>query len=310
MESFFTTNKIYNLIIKWKVHLISLVIIASIFAVVFSSEFFIEPKYESNAVVYPAFEITYSDASETEQMIEILLSKDIMFKVIEAFNLDEHYDISKDDRNFTHRLIRTYQSNVNIQKTSNEAVQISVRDKDPDMAAKITQSIIDFYNDKVLNLNKEKSIELVKIFREEKIKKKNEIDSLAGAITDIRKKYGILHMPSQVEVFSEATYLGRGISEANKILNSWKKMGAEYQKTDSLFNYALNDLHEIKIIYESAVRDTQKVQTYAHVVSNPFPNDKKVYPVRWAICLLSAIGAFLIGLIIIAFIESNRAKKD
>lgn len=309
MESYFTTKNLFNLLLKWKFYLAGLVVIAGVSAVIFSSPFFIEPKFESSAVIYPASSVTFSDESETEQMLEILASSDVMFKLMEDFDLPMHYDINPDEDEFLHKIMRAYRNNVNFSKTANEAVEISVRDKDPQIASDIVDSLISYYNAKLLNLNKQKSIEHVKIFRDEMEKRQNEIDSLGAVLTNIRQEFGILHMPSQVEKYTEAINMGRGLNEAREVLSGWKKMGAEYQKTDSLFYYAIADFHVNKVAFDRSVRDTQKIQTFTHVVSHPFPADKKAYPVRWAIVVFSMLGAFFAGLIVVSLIEGNKAKN-
>lgn len=310
MESYFTNKNLFNLILKWKIYLAIIVLFAGICAIVFSSPFFIEPKFESSAILYPASPVTFSDESETEQMLEILASSNIMFQIIDAFDLAKHYDIDTEDRAYIHKITRAYRSNVSFNKTANEAVEISVRDKDPGKASAIVDSLISFYNQKLLDLNKQKSIEHVVIFRDEMIERQKEIDSLSRVLTKIRKEYGILHMPSQVEIYTEAITMGRGLNEARDVLTGWKKMGAEYQKTDSLFFYAISDFHKNKVAHDKSVRDTQKIQTYTHVVSSPFPADKKVYPVRWAIVLFSMLGAFFAGLLVISLIEGQKAKIE
>jgi len=69
-------------------------------------------------------------------------------------------------------------------------------------------------------------------------------------------------------------------------------------------------MYAAKNIYENAERDSKKIQTYAHVVSKPFPADKKTYPVRWLIVLISVLGAFFAGVIIISVIEGSKINKS
>ena len=241
MESFFKTQSLFNLILKWKFHLAGFVILAGILAIIFSSDFFIKPKYESSAVIYPSGMKSFSDESETEQMLEIISSNDIMFKLIETFDLPKHYDIDREQKQYIHKIVKAFQGNVSFKKTANEAVEIVVRDENPQIASDMVDSIISFYNEKVLNINKLKSAELVVIYKNEMIKRNAEIDSLSSVITRLRKEYGILHMPAQVEKFTEAIYLGKSLNEAREVLGGWKEMGSEYQKTDSLFFYAIAD---------------------------------------------------------------------
>lgn len=306
MESYFKTKSIFKLIIKWKWYLLILISVAAILAILFSSPWFIKPKYKSSATLFPANIIPVSDESESEQMLEYLQSELIKFRVIDAFNLYDHYEIPKDQPASKWKILKMYDGSVNIRKTPNEAIVITVTDTDPQMASNMIDSIIKYYNDLVLNLNIEKSKEIVYIYKREYEKKIKEVDSLANILKTYRTEYGLLDMTAQVEKFTEAIYMGRSLDEAREVLENWKTYGAEYNKTDSLFYFALSDLHKNKTIYENAIRDASKFQTYAHIVSRPFPADKKSYPVRWLIVLFSVLGAFVAGVIVIAIIEGNK----
>lgn len=308
MESYFKTKSIFALLIKWKWHLIVLVVVAGAFGALFSSSWFIKPKFKSTATLYPANIVVLSEESETEQMLEIIESTDISFKVIESFKLFEHYAISKDDATYTAKILKAYNGNVNFQKTPNQAIVVSVVDEDPEIASDMIDSIILYYNQKVLLLNIEKSKEIVLIYKKEYDKKLHEIDSIGTVLKNYRVELGLLDMTAQVEKYTEAIYMGKSLDEARSVLDNWKEYGAEYHFTDSLFYYAISDMHISKTVYEKAIRDSEKVQTYVHVISKPFPADKKSYPVRWLIVLFSIIGAFLAGTITVSLIEGSKKQ--
>jgi len=309
MESYFKTKSIFSLIFKWKWHLIIIMVVAGALGALFSSSWFIKPKYQSTAVVYPANITPLSEESESEQMLELFQSEDIMFRIIEVFDLYEHYGVSKESNNHLWKISKYYNGNVSIQKTPNEAIVITVSDIDPQMASDIVDSIISFYNIKVLQLNTEKSQEIVTIYKREYEKKLKEIDSLSNVLKTYSTKYGMIDMTAQVEKYTEAIANGRSLDESRKVLSNWQEYGAEFHKNDSLFYYALSDMHTAKTTYEGALRDSEKIQTYAHVVTKPYPADKKSYPVRWMIVLFSVVGSFLAGAIIISLIEGAKKTK-
>ncbi len=293
---------------KWKWHLLVLAVVAGGLGALFSSSWFIKPKFKSTAVVYPANIAPLSEESESEQMLELLQSDDIKFEVIDAFDLYEHYGVDPDGSNHVSKIIKTYDGNVNITKTPNEAIVITAFDIDPQMASDIIDSIIAYYNLKVLDLNISKSKEIVTIYKREYNKKIKEVDSLANILKTFRTQYGMLDLTAQVEKYTEAISNGRTLDEAHEVLGNWEEYGAEYSKNDSLFYYALSDMHTAKTIYEGSLRDSEKMQTYAHVVSKPYPADKKSFPVRWVIVLFSVLGGFLAGTIIISIIEGIKKQ--
>ncbi len=311
MENDFKTTDLLTMVLKWKWHLLILILVAAILGTVFSSPFFIKPKYKSYSVIYPSNIVPISDESESEQLLEIIQSSDIIFKVIEELDLYSHYDIDKEnDRQPVFNVLREFNSNVSVQKTSNEGIEIKAMDKDPQIAAEIINSMVKHYNDLVLELNTSKSKEIVKIYKKEKDLKMNEINSLIDTITTYRMKYGLLDFSSQVKKYTEAVNEGRNINEARAMLDNWKEYGAEYTKIDTLLTFSLRSYNTANTIYENALRDANKQQTYCHIISKPFPADKKSYPVRWVIVLFSTLGALLFGLITVAIIEGNKKRKN
>jgi uncharacterized protein involved in exopolysaccharide biosynthesis len=62
----------------------------------------------------------------------------------------------------------------------------------------------------------------------------------------------------------------------------------------------------LKVEYENAVRFYTDELTYANVVTEPYPSDKKAYPVRWLIVAFTMIATLFLAIIIILIIERYR----
>lgn len=306
MESYFKTKSIFDLILKWKWHLLIITVVAGALGVVFSMPYFIHPKFKSTATVYPANIVCFSDESESEQMLELLESSDIKFKVIEKFDLYNHYGIDPTAQSSLAKMMTYYDDNVIIEKTPNDAINITVCDEDPQIACDMAKSIIAIYDQMVLALNVEKSQETLNIYMASCKEKEQLIDSLSKSLKKLSSEYGLIDMESQVKAYSEAIAQGKNISEAHSMLDNWQTYGHEYNMTDSLLFATIQRYEKDVKVCEDTKRDIEKVQTYSHVISKPFPADKKFYPVRWLIVLLSAIGGCLIGIIAVAIVEGCR----
>ncbi|MDD4144560.1 MAG: Wzz/FepE/Etk N-terminal domain-containing protein, partial [Prolixibacteraceae bacterium] len=100
MNDFFDNQRILQLIWNRKYHFIITGIIAIIISAVFSGPAFIKPKFKSTARVYPTNLWPLSEESESEQMLEIMNSKDIKIKMCEAFELDKVYRLNKKDPHY------------------------------------------------------------------------------------------------------------------------------------------------------------------------------------------------------------------
>jgi len=309
MESYFKNKGLFELITRWKTHLLIIILVAAGLSILFSSSLFIQPKYESKAILYPFNVSPLSEESETEQMLEVLKSSDIRFQVFEAFNIAEHYGISKNDPEFINNLNSRFDRNISFGKTPNEAIEISFMDKDTQLASDVVDSIISFYNQKMLMLNKSKSKELVRTYKNEVARKDTEIDSLTSVLNTYRKENDLLDYSIQVEKYTEAIANGKNLQQARKNLNKWKELGGDYVRTDSLLWNAMELRQEAQVMLDASIVDTNKRITYAHVVAEPFPADKKAYPIRWVIVLFSVLGAFLAGILVLVFIDKARISS-
>lgn len=311
MENSSQTKDLFATILKWKWHLIILIFGAGILGAIFSSPYFITPHYKSTATIYPSFLKPISDESETEQLLEILQSDDIKFKVINAFDLYKHYGIDKiNDRHRVAKIFEIYDGNISVRKTQNEAVKISVLDKDPYLAAEMIDSMLFYFNELSSKINNHRLGEVAYMYMHEMDRKAQEIDSLSVILTKYRTGYGLLDMESQVKRYAEAINNGKNINNAREIIENWEKYGAEYVRIDSLHKFAIRSYDITKTLYEENKMDAEKYTTYYRMVSKPFPADKKTYPVRWLIVLLTMLGATLAGLITIAIVEGKKSNKN
>ncbi|MCQ2078079.1 MAG: hypothetical protein MJZ20_13815, partial [Bacteroidaceae bacterium] len=62
-----------------------------------------------------------------------------------------------------------------------------------------------------------------------------------------------------------------------------------------------------KVDYEQELRFYNSNLTYSNIVTDPFPADKKSFPVRWVVVALCGLGAFLFSILLVFIIE-NRKK--
>ncbi len=298
------------MISKWKWHILIITVVAMILGIVFSAPHFIHPKYKSYAVLYPENIICHSDESESEQMLEMMMSDDIKFSIIEQYGLYSHYGIDSTQKASLAKIMACYDDNVIIEKTPNDAVKITVCDEDPQVAADMVNSIIKKYDELVLKITSEKSREIYNIYRLAAEEKARVIDSLSTVMKKYGTEYGMIEEKSQTRAYSEAVAQGRTGGDASTILKNWQEYGAEYKKTDSLLNSTIGRYNKDMKVCEDSKRDMNRKQTFSNVVSKPYPADKKFYPVRWLIALLSAIGGCLIGILAVAIIEGCRKPKE
>ena len=304
MDNNFNNLSLVQLVLKWKWHIIIITVAAALCGAIFSSSMFITPLYKSVAVAYPANISPYSDESETEQMLEIINSSSIMDSIVEKYDLWEDYKINKADQFAKTYMINEYRSKVKIGKTPNEAVSISVMDKDPFVACDIAKDILNFYDQKVHNLHTQKVGEVVAMYERQLNEKQRNIDSLKDRLTTISTEFGVTDYSSQAREVTRG-YLS-GSAKATELKNNLETYGAEAVDLRTKIEAEANTYVSTKVDYEQNLRFYYSDLTYSNIVTEPFPADKKAFPVRWVVVALSALGALLLSIVVIFIIENRK----
>ena len=305
MDNNFNNLSLVQVILKWKWHIIIITVAAALCGAIFSGSAFITPLFKSVAVAYPANISPYSDESETEQMLEIINSTSIMDAIVEKYDLWNDYKIDRNDQFARTYMINEYRSKIKIAKTPYEAVSITVMDKDPETACGIARDILNFYDEKVHTLHKQKVGEVVAMYERQLREKQHDIDSLKQRYTDICTTYGISDISSQSREITKSM-LG-GSAKASEMQSNMEKFGAEIIDLQTKIAAEGNTYVSIKVDYEQNLRFYNSDLTYSNIITEPFPSDKKAFPVRWVVVALSAMGALLLS-IVVAFIIENRKR--
>jgi capsular polysaccharide biosynthesis protein len=316
MEKYFNSFNLLKLIVKWKYHLLVIVGASALLATIFSGPFFITPMFKSVAIAYPANIEPFSDESESEQMLQVLNSHEIMDSVIKKFNLAKHYDIDVNYPYFQTIMYYKYKQNVSISKTSYESVMIEVQDKNPDTAAKMADAILGFYDKKIASMHKSKYREVLEMYSNQMLNKQKSLDSLKSVLSVLGKDYGIFEYDYQSqEIMRAFLKTGNGSGQANpkeveKLLNSMEeKSGQLIEVVQMIQNEAIAYV-ELKQDYEMTQRFINSRMTYSNIVAKPFPADKKSYPVRWLIVLVVSLASFAFAMLTILFIENRKFSLE
>ena len=315
MANFFDNQNLLEILWKWKKHLIIVGVLAIVSSAFFSSSLFIKPKYKSTARIYPSFNIyTYSDESESEQLLEISNSQDIKFKVIDAFNLADEYKISKQDPLYHTYMLGEFNDNVSFKKTEYETVEISVLDTDPKRACSMCDSIISFVNERINALHRVKFEEVARSSGIGLKKINHEIDSLEEKLNFFRGTYKILDYESQSEQITKGMVKilsdGKKNTAGGKELEQWMKnlqeKGGEYYLLAKEQKNSISERDSIKTVYDRSMSNVKSNLVFGHKVQNPVPADKKSYPVRWLIVLISTFAALFAAMLVILVLENQK----
>ncbi len=324
-KSSFSSLDLIRFVIKWKWVLGIVFVFSIVAAVIFSSPYFISPLYKSMVIMYPSAPNSISrtlvsensanndlleigEEEQTEQMLQLLNSNLIEDRIIQKYDLLNHYEIEPDSKYFLTRLKKEYKNNFKFSRTEYMAVQITVWDKDPQMAADMANDIADLVDLTKNIIQKERAIKGFKIVEKEYFTLQNEIRIKEDSLTQLRE-LGVHDYETQSEMINQqlAIELAAGnnaaIQRLEKRLSVLAKYGSTYVSLRDALEFEVKQLSELRLKCNEARIDAEEFLPQKFVVNKAYKAEKKSYPVRWLIIVLSCISATFLAFLLLLFVE-------
>lgn len=323
-------NSLNFLVFLWKRKWIIIIVtfLAALSSIIFSGPNFITPLYESKVVLFPSSTNSISKAlltqtmdktqdvmqfgeeEQAEQLLQILNSSKIRNKIIQEFNLMQHYDIDKDAEFPYTALYKEFESNINFRRTENMAVEIKVRDRSNDTAAMIANRIAHLLDSTKTQMQKVRAMKAYKIVKGTYNELQSQINKLEDSLTYIRKK-GVNDYESQSEMINRQLAIeisknpnSRGVKALEAKLDTLAKYGGTYVSIRDALEHYKKQLSEIKAKYEEAEVDAFQTIPQTFTVDTAFPAEKKSYPVRWLIVVISTVAAFAFSIFVLILYDT------
>lgn len=292
-------------------------------SVIFS--FMITELYKSTAIVYPARTssvslvtqlnpdenaMNFGTEEEAEQMLQILMSRRVKARIIEQFDLFASYDIDLDDPHKNSKLNKMYEERITFERTKYGSVKIEVLDEDPAKAKAMADKIVDLLDSAKNEMIQERALhqyEIVKSKYELLLNKSelyidtlNSLQNLGVIISDTRGElYTALTNSNSAQ---EKEYLRNQIEVNNKY-------GSIYDGFKKKMDQQLEILAEMQIVYEQAETDANSKFTHKFIVEMAEEADKKAYPVRWLIVVITTISVFLFTILVLLVLNKIKELK-
>ena len=266
----------------WKLLLIVFVASATISLLV---SLLITPRYKSTAVLFPTSSnriskailadrysldfMDYGIERDCEYAIQILSSQSMEDAVCARFGLAEHYGVAPNDPHRRFKLHDIYRGNVTVRRTDNLGVEVSVLDVDAQWAADIANFIAANY------------------------------DTLSNAIQSARAHDACTVMQGVCDTLENDI---RALEDSMR--NSTRYNVGRAQ----LISRKCKELAELQTRLAETKVDLEQQISYKFWLDKASPADKKAYPKRLVIVLLSSLGA--LAMCILVLLIAGRTKKE
>ncbi len=323
-----TSHGLLLFIYQRRVPLLTVTLAALVVSVVVS--LLITPRYSSSVTIYPSpvsgisrsligsdlsrvDMMSFGQESDAERLLQLLQSDVIRDRMIERYNLMEHYGINENSRYPYTALNRKYNSNVNFGKTRYMAIDIEVQDTDPAVAASMANDIAAYVDSVMNHMMRDRALRSLAIVEEEYRRLKQDVSVLEDSLRKIREM-GIIDYESQAEVLNEAyaaAVLNRdtaGINFFSEKLGMLSSYGGAYINLRDNLVLHLEKLNELRSFVDEARINAEGFMPYKYVVSDAREAEKKSYPVRSVIVAASTVSAFLLTLFALLLTDAFRRQ--
>ena len=281
-------------------------VVSAVIAVVASTPTFMPPRYMSQATVYPVNLNSYSIETRTDQLLQLLQSNSIRDSLIKQFDLATVYDVDTTVNGGYFALYNEFNDRVEINKTNFESVRIEIVDEDPVRARDLVNAMLKQVNLLARRLQREKSNELLVIAERSLVHAQVKLDSVEARLDTLRMRDGILDYQGQVRELTKGymRMIQSGapvsrIEEVQGLMKDMEEKGGEFRQLTELSNFFRANYDRLLTEYERMVNDVTKELTYTNVVVYPEVSDKKVYPVRWLILMLTTVSAVFLSFLLL-----------
>ena len=300
------------LIYIWKKRavLMGIGLIAGIASIIISV--LITPMFQSSVIMFPTSNASISkdllsqnysgrqsvhgfgEEQQAEQLLQILNSEPIRSRIIQKYDLMEHYEISPDEKYPLTRLYETYNSNINFRLTEYMSVEISVMDRDPEYAANIANDISALVDTVFNSMTKERAREAFRLVEREYLEA---VQKLAA----LRDTMGLL----SAQVSENLKTSG---DPTNNLIKAISENGALYITMMNMLRYETSLVSDLNLKYKEARLEAEQNLPHKFVVEAAYPSEKKAYPNKSLIVIVSTFASLLFALIVLIVIDNVRAR--
>lgn len=311
------------LVFIWKKR--KLILLVTTFVAIVSTiiSFLLTPLYRSTAIVFPAATSTVSfseqrnakaaamdfgEEEQAEQLVQILQSSRIRDKVVEEYRLMEHYDIDSTDANKYFKLVEQYNKCFSFVRTRFGSIQIDVLDQDPILAAEMANKIVELIDTVKNTMVSERTLPAFEINKRKKQQLERDRDIVLKKL-DSLAKMGVVSLEGRTNLY-QAYVDSKNASEKAEIKHSIDvniAYGPVFDGLEMIRNEKIMKLEEFNVSYEQAESDANATFTHKFIVEKAVVADKKDWPKRSIIIIISIIGAFLF--MVFALLINDRLRE-
>jgi len=326
----FNSNDIIFKVYSYRKPIIIITSIAIIISTIVS--FLITPKFRASTVLFPAPAVSISKSlisvtaqsnengifgedEEVEQVLQVLNSEELQQKIVKKYDLVNHYELDPSDPHLKSELNKKWEKYVSFGRTQFMAIEISVLDKSPEIATNMANDISASIDSVMNRMEKERAVKAYEIAKIQYKQREDQVNTLSDSLRKIMEM-GVYDIKAQ------SASLNRGLTQAI-IKGNQKAINQIQDRLDLLSKYGSKYFTLINIIESQSIQlsllnskcneakvDAEQSLTHIYVVDKAYRPDKKAFPQRSLIILITALSTFLLSILIVIIIDALKDFKQ
>jgi uncharacterized protein involved in exopolysaccharide biosynthesis len=327
-ENIFNSSNLLVFVYQKKWQLVIVCVLALVISAAVS--LMIPSKFKSTVILFPASSssisqslitesqqqkdiLKFGEEEEVEQLMQMLQSTEIRNRIIEKYDLFQHYNIERDSKYPYSTLYKKFNSNVKISRTEYMSIRIDVYDEDPETAALIANDIAELVDSTYADIQKvraQKAYDIVLFEFEAQTAKIKQIEDSLQALS----KMGVIDVKSQTEMYSEQHAIAiaqgnnRAVKEIEKKLDILANYGSIHTILKEQMYEEVKQLSVLEAKYRESKIDLEQTLPNKYIVDRAEKAERKSYPIRWLIVAVSVLSTFLFSLIILLILDQVKKK--
>ena len=310
-QSEYNFNSVDLLIFMWKKRkvLVGVSFLAAIASILIS--IMITPMFEASVVMFPTSNTSISkelmvqafsghpnvfdfgEEEQAEQLLQVLNSEPLRSKICEKYDLMNHYEIDPNGKYPRTELMDQYKSNINFRLTEYMAVEISVRDVSPQMAADIANDISNFVDTIFNDMKRDRVETALQLVKQEHDLARQEYYMARDTLNMI---YAALDQEIEAGSSTEDLFM--------IVIKNWAK---NQTMIDRIRNTAGVEIG-LNMRLREAMIEAEQVMAHKFIVEQAFVPEKKAYPNKSLIVIASTFASLLFALIVLILMDKLKAR--
>jgi len=316
----------------WSYRKILLIVGVVAFVVSAIAAFLITPKFKATAIIYPPTAnqaskelftenkqeglTVFGETEEAEQFLQILSSRTLKDSVIARLNLMDYWDIKLSNVHKMHEVYTKFDQNIRTKPTQYQSVIIEVMDRDPVMAARIANAVVDISDTLMRSAKSQVAKKALAALEVQYNKGLEEMKAAEDSLTFVMQQ-GVVHLKKQTEQYykdyTKALLANdkKAISILEKQIKPLQEYGSRYERYRNEIQDMALQLTELKLSLKVLRVEAEQSIPTQFVIDRAVAPDKKAYPKRSIVIALSTLSAlfFAVFAIVVAeFIKHSAAS--